>query len=134
MKLALDTPKMPNGKPPDKGGKVRLLTRAALDGRTRSRKLFDAIVAGIENDLGGRAELSTVELALVEAFAGATIHVHDLNARLLLGDKIDLSEHAAAISSLVRVASRLGTRRRARDVTPTLDEYLRGQGGEVEDG
>lgn len=106
--------------------KTRLLTREALDGRTRSRRVFDSIVIGIENDLGGKDQLSTVEVALIEAFAGATVHVHDLNARLLLGQKIDLSEHAAAISSLVRIASRIGTRRRPKDVTPTLHEYLKG--------
>jgi hypothetical protein len=82
-------------------------------------------VAGIESDLGGAGHLSTVEVALVEAFAGATIHVHDLNARLLLGQKIDLSEHAAAISSLVRIASRIGTRRRPRDVTPSVSDYVK---------
>jgi len=86
--------------------------------------VFDAIVTGIQSDLGGKDQLSTVEAALIEAFAGATVHVHDLNARLLLGQKIDLTQHAAAISSLVRIASRIGTRRRPKDVTPTLHEYL----------
>ncbi|MEJ0076852.1 MAG: hypothetical protein WDO17_15650 [Alphaproteobacteria bacterium] len=95
--------------------------------------MFDAIVTGIESDLGGKDQLSTVEVALIEAFAGATVHVHDLNARLLLGQKIDLSEHSAAISSLVRIASRIGTRRRPKDVTPSLAEYLKGYAqGEVE--
>jgi hypothetical protein len=100
------------------------LTREHIDGRSRSRRQFDAIAHGIVSDLGG--ELTTVEAALVEAFAGAAVTVNDLNARLMLGEAIDLSDHAAAISSLVRIASRIGTRRRARDVTPSLSEYLRG--------
>ena len=61
----------------------------------------------------------------MEAFAGAAVRMHDLNAHLLLGQSIDLTEHAMAISSLVRIASRIGTRRRARNVTPSLQEYLR---------
>jgi hypothetical protein len=125
-KVALDRARVEGRYPAERGPtKTRLLTRDSLDGRTRARKQFDAIANGITSDLGGRDALSTVELALVEAFAGASIHVHDLNARLLLGQKIDLSEHAAAISSLVRIASRIGTRRRPRDVTPTVDQYIR---------
>ena len=42
---------------PEKG-KMRLLTREHLDGRTRARKQFDAIAAGIAKDLGGEDQLS----------------------------------------------------------------------------
>lgn len=125
MKLPAERPVKRNRKPANAARKERLLTRDALDGRTRARKLFDSIASGIENDLGGREHLSTVELALVEAFAGAALHLNDLNARLLLGQKIDLAEHAAAIGAMVRVAARIGTRRRPRDVTPSVEQYLR---------
>ncbi len=104
--------------------KKRLLTRDALDGRTRAARAFDAIAGGIAADLGGCQHLTTVERELVEAFAGAAVNVHDLNARLLVGTQIDLVQQATAISSLCRLASRIGTGRRARDVTPTLDQYL----------
>ena len=49
--------------------------------------------------------------------------------RLLLGESIDLSQHAQAISAMVRVATRLGLQRRARDITPTLAEYLKSKYG-----
>jgi hypothetical protein len=99
-------------------GKARLLTRESLDGRTKARRQFDAIADGIAEDLGGEAQLSTVQRHLVEAFAGAAVHVHDLNARLLLGQEIDITAHASAISTMVRIASRIGIHRLARDVTP----------------
>jgi hypothetical protein len=95
-----------------------LLTRDQLDGRTQAAKVFDALVLDIESDLGGRNQLSRIELALVEAFAGACVTVYHLNTRLLRGETIDLGQHAQAISAMVRVASRLGLRRRARDVSP----------------
>ncbi len=56
----------------------------------------------------GTDALSTVKRALIEVFAGASVHMGDLNARLLLGHEIDLTEHSAAVGALVRVASRLG--------------------------
>jgi hypothetical protein len=105
--------------------KARILTRASIDGRTRARKQFDAIAEGIAQDLGGQAQLSTVQRHLVEAFAGAAIHVHDLNARLLLGEEVDIMDHSQAISTMVRIASRIGIHRVAREVTPpSLQEYL----------
>ena len=106
-------------------GRIRrqLLTRDQLDGRTNAAKLFDKLVVDIENDLGGRDRLSTIERALIEGFAGATLTLHDLNTRLALGQEIDLNQHAQAVSAMVRVASRLGISRRAKDVT-SLDQYL----------
>jgi hypothetical protein len=107
-------------------GKVRLLTRDNLDGRTRASRQFDAIAEGIAQDLGGEDRLSTVQRHLVEAFAGAAIHVRDLNARLLLGQEIDIIAHSQAISTMVRIASRIGTQRVAREVmpVPSVAEYL----------
>ena len=105
--------------------KPQLLTRDHLDPRSNAAKLFDQLVSRIQIDLGGRDQLSTIELSLIEGFVGATIVMHNLNTRVALGEKIDLSEHAAAVSAMVRVASRLGLRRRQRDISPTLSDYLR---------
>ena len=119
-----DTARLGSARPADKGPKTRLLTREALDGRTRARKQFDAIATGIANDLGGEDQLSTVQRHLVEAFAGAAICVHDLNARLLLGQKVDILELSTAISTMVRIASRVGVNRVATDITPPpVDDY-----------
>jgi hypothetical protein len=97
--------------------KPQLLTRDALDGRTNAAKIFDQLVADIEADLGGRDQLSTIERALVEGFAGAALTLNNLNTRLALGQAIDLSQHAQAVSAMVRIASRLGLQTRSRDVT-----------------
>ena len=109
---------------PHRATRPQLLTRDRLDGRTGAAKVFDRLVADIENDLGGHAALSTIERALVEAFAGAAVTLQHLNARLALGQSIDLAQHAQAVSAMVRVASRLGLQRRAKDV-PTLADGIR---------
>jgi len=70
---------------------------------------------------------AAIEHALVEAFAGAYVSLCHLNAQLALGQPIDLSQHAQCVGAMVRVASRLGLKRQARDVTPTLNEYLQGR-------
>ena len=126
--LALRPPTDSREKPRRKhvATKPQLLTRSQLDGRTNAAKTFDRLVSSIEADLGGRGELSAIEVSLVEAFASAFVTLENINTRLLLGQQIDLAEHAQAVSSLVRVASRLGIRRRAKDVSPpTLRDILR---------
>jgi hypothetical protein len=105
--------------------KPQLLTRDALDGRTNAAKLFDRLIADIESDLGGRDELSTIELQLIEAFAGAAVTLQHLNCQLALGEKIDLAQHSSAVGAMVRVASRLGLQRRSKDVTPDPLDYAR---------
>ena len=133
-KLPLDGPAMEATKLPQHGpmlakgngrGKVRLLTKENLDGRTKARKRFDATVAGIASDLGGEAHLTTVQRHLVEAFAGCAVVVHDINARLLLGQRIDIGEAAQAVSSLVRLAQRIGVGRHIRDVTDLTDHIAK---------
>jgi hypothetical protein len=108
-----------------RASRTQLLTRRTLDRRTNAAKLFDRLVVDIEGDLGGADQLSTIERALIEGFAGACVSLQHLNTKLALGEEIDLGQHATAVSALVRIASRLGLQRRARDVGPTLTDYLK---------
>jgi hypothetical protein len=96
----------------------RLISADELDRRTRAHRAFSALVSGVTADLGGEEQLSTIERALIQAFAGVSVHTADMNARLLQGDPIDLTEHAATVGAMVRIASRLGIQRRPREVPP----------------
>ena len=120
----LDTTAKPVRRRSKRATKPQLLNRATLDGRTNAAKYFDRLVSDIESDLN-RDQLSAIERQLIEAFAGAAVTLNNLNTRLLLGEAIDLGQHAQAVSAMVRVASRLGLARRAKDVGPTLGELLR---------
>ena len=107
-----------------KDGKARVPTRATLDQRTFAYKRFVGLVEAIQKDLGGEERLSTIELTLIEGFASAAIHAEAVSAEMLAGKKIDGQEHSTAISTMVRVATKLGTRRRPKDVAD-LNRYLR---------
>ena len=120
-----DTHQVPTRSARNGRGKLRLLSRNSLDGRTKAAQVFDRLVAAIENDLGGRDELSTIERALVEGFAGSCVVLGHLNAKLALGEDIEVAEHAQAVSAMVRVAGRLGLQRRAKPVGPTLNDLLK---------
>ena len=119
------------GRRPHRSVRPKLLNIKGLDRRTAARKAFDALVAEIEHDLGGREQLSAIEKSLIQAYAGSAILLDDLNARVVLGQEIDVGTHAQVTSALVRIASRLGLQRRQRDVTPTVEEYLRSKRQEL---
>jgi hypothetical protein len=106
--------------------KHQLLTREMLDGRTNAAKYFDNLASAIQADLGGRDHLSTIELTLIEGYAGACVTLQHLNTKLALGQEIDLSQHAQCVSAMVRVATRLGLARRAKDILtpPKVSDYL----------
>src|SRR5262245_66655233 len=88
--LALSSPcPAPKKRGPHRATRPQLLTRDFIDGRTNAAKVFDRLVSNIETDLGGRDQLSAIELALVEAFAGAAVTLENLNTRLLLGEEIE---------------------------------------------
>jgi hypothetical protein len=88
------------------------------------------LVSEIEADLGGRDQLSAIELTLIEGYAGAAVALQDMNARRALGQPIDLAEHSQVASTMVRIASRLGLRKRMRDVTPSLGDILNEEAAE----
>jgi hypothetical protein len=128
--LAVDKPlDSPRKQRPHRTARPQRLTRDQLDGRTNAAKMFDRLVGEIEVDLGGRDQLSTIERTLIEAYVGACITLHSMNAQLALGQPIDLSHYAQAVSAMVRVASRLGLSRRAREVLPDPLTYAAEHGG-----
>jgi hypothetical protein len=59
-------------------------------------------MADIESGLGGSDRLSAIERALVEGFAGAAVTLQHSNTQLAVGRLIDLSQHAHAVSAMVR--------------------------------
>src|SRR5262249_39329687 len=131
-KLALNSPR--NGperarRKPHRATRPQLLTRDQLDGRTNASKVFDGLVLALGGALGAREQLSTIQRALVEAFAGTCLALYQLNTKRVLGEQIDLAQHAQAVSAMVRVASRLGLQRRAREVTPDPLDYAREHNG-----
>jgi hypothetical protein len=99
--------------------KPRVLTRNDLDNRTSAAKAFDRLYADIASDLGG--DLTAVERSLVEGFVGASVLLQALNVKLALGQDIDLSEHAAVCSSMVRISSKIGLSRRSRIVSGLIE-------------
>ena len=60
------------------------------------------------------------------AFSALSVQLEQLEAKLADGADIDIAEYTSLTSILVRVVSRLGINRVARDIGPTLSDIIRG--------
>jgi hypothetical protein len=96
-----------------------------VDGRSAAARRFRDIVSAILIDQGGFDECSESRLQLVRRFAACAVLAEQAEAKLANGEDINISEHSLLCSTMVRVASRLGLERRAKDISPTLDDILR---------
>jgi hypothetical protein len=103
-----------------------------VDGRCLIARRYRDIASAMVADQGGAAQLSEARLQLVRRFAAAAVIAEQMEADLANGKQIDISEHALLCSTLVRVARQIGVNRIAKDITPSLDEYLRQRQAEVD--
>lgn len=70
---------------------------------------------------------------LVRRFAATSVLSEQLEARLVEGAPIDIDEHTKLSASLVKIGTRIGLGRRAKQI-PSLDEYLRTKAQRADDG
>jgi hypothetical protein len=97
---------------------------ANADGRTTIARRYRDIATAIATDQGGADRLSETRLQLIRRFSAAACLAEQLESRLARGKEIDITEHSLLVSTMVRVAQRIGIDRRARNITPSLSEYL----------
>lgn len=112
-----DPPQLP-------AGKLRLLTLDHLDGRTAAARRARELIDAIELDLGGADRLSEGSRQLVQRAAILGTFIESCEARWLGGTAVDLADYLAAINSQRRVLATLGLERRAREVAPSVSEYI----------
>jgi len=105
-------------------GYVRFLSMRDLDGRSRAAMRCRELVAALEADLGGAARLSTSQRQLIQRAAVLATQLEDFEVRYALGEAVELPDYLAAINVQRRLLVSLGLERRARDVTPSLREYI----------
>ena len=104
--------------------KTRLTTLDQLDGRTIAAKQAREVISSIEADLGGRESISTARRALIENAAILGAVVQDMGAKWMSGEQIDLNLYSTLSNTRRRLLESIGIDFQAKDVTPTLSQYL----------
>src|ERR1700730_5313850 len=98
-----------------------------LDARSKVARRFRDICRAIYADQGGEENCAEARLQLIRRFSAACCLAEAMEAKMANGAGINIAEHAALTSTLVKVASRIGVDRRSRNITPTLSDYLRSE-------
>src|SRR5664279_3983051 len=95
-----------------------------VDGRSQISRRYRDISFAIFQDAGGIEQCSEARQQLIRRFAACSVIAEQMEAELANGKPINIAEHSQLSSTLTRLATRIGIDRMARDVTPTLQDYL----------
>ena len=109
--------------PPERAGKVRLVSMQDLDRRTKAAQTAVATKSAIMSDLGGEDRLSTLERLQCENAAMASAVLRDMQVRWLQGEEVSVTEMVSIENVFNRTAAALGTKRRPKDVID-INSYL----------
>jgi hypothetical protein len=95
-----------------------------IDWRSPTARRYRDLVAQIAADQGGADRMSESRLQLIRRFAASACMAESMEADLANGKTIDVAQHALLCSTLVRLAQRIGIDRTAREIVPTLHQYI----------
>lgn len=95
-----------------------------VDGRSLQARRYQDLVANLVSDAGGIEVIAEARLQLIRRFSALAVLAENLEAKIAMGEDINLAEHCVISSTLVRLASRLGINRNSKNVTPVLRDYL----------
>jgi hypothetical protein len=93
-----------------------------VDGRSTIARRYRDVLNELISDLGG--DPSGAQSAIARRAAALCVVCEQAEAEMVAGGVLDLAEFTTAANSLRRLLSDLGLERRAKDITPSLSQYL----------
>jgi hypothetical protein len=94
------------------------------DGNSAWTRRFKDLVANHASDLGGGELLSEAQVSLIRRVAAMEIELEEMEGKLSKGEDVNLDLYTRTAGHLRRYLETLGVERVARDITPSLHEYL----------
>jgi hypothetical protein len=98
-----------------------------VDGRSAWVRRCKELIADHISDLGGADNASAAERSIIRRACVLTVELERMETAFALAGEAsaeDLEIYARVAGNLRRLLEAVGLQRRARNVTPTLDEYL----------
>jgi hypothetical protein len=109
-----------------RNGRSRISNGSAVlenvDGRSATARRYRDILNELISDIGG--DPSGAQTAIARRASALCVVCEQAEAEMVAGGVLDLAEFTTAANSLRRLLSDLGLERRARDITPSLADYL----------
>lgn len=93
-----------------------------VDGRSWAARRYRELVAQMSADLGG--DLTAASTAVICRAATLITWAEQAEAGFARTGKIDVQQYTTAINALRRLLADIGLDRKARDVTPDLNDWI----------
>ncbi len=100
-----------------------------VDGRSIFARRFRDLVRSFLEDLGGVENVSTGEVQLIRRASAISCLCETLEVEMANGKPVDIERYNSLVNSLNRVLGSIGLRRRPKNVTPDLRDYVEGKAG-----
>src|ERR1700716_2987346 len=94
----------------------------AADGRSATARRYRDVLGELISDLGG--DPSGAQSAIIRRASALCVVCEQAEAEMVAGGGLDLAEFTTAANSRRRLLSGRGPERRAKDITPSLSQYL----------
>ncbi len=94
------------------------------DGNTRWSRRYRDLVAAHVSDMGGVDLLSEAQSSLARRASAIEVELEEMEGKLSMGLPVDLDLFTRSASHLRRIFETLGIERKARDVTPSVANYV----------
>lgn len=98
---------------------------AGVDMRTSGGRRFKELCADLVDHLAG--DVTAPQLAIIRRAAALSVWCEEQEAVQASGGEFDVERFNGATNTLRRLLADLGLERKARDVTPDLQTYIRGK-------
>ena len=99
-----------------------------IDARSRNFGRFYEIVSAHLSDLGGESNTSAAERSIIRRIGALTVQLEALESKFDTpgaSDKGDVDLYIRGAGGLRRLLQSIGLERRSKDVSPSLDRYLK---------
>ena len=104
-----------------------------VDGRCGVARRYAEVAGAIAADLGGESELTELQRHLIRSVSGMVVLRERLDAKALNGESVNTATYCRLANATRRVAATLGLQRVAKELTPSLTEYLARRDREAEE-
>ncbi len=95
-----------------------------VDGRSALARRFRDVLGEIVADMGGVEVTSEGQRQLARRVATLAVQAEQMEAEWAAGGELNIDTYVTLVNALGRALTRIGLRRRARNVTPDLKSYL----------
>jgi len=95
-----------------------------LDRRSLEFKRYEEVRSAVIRDLGGEDVVSTAEAQITDKAAFIAMTLEQMQITALSGEAIDLQRYGELTDRLRRLLESVGLSRRAKDVTPSIEQFI----------